>query len=745
METEKEFSVVDLVDSDPRFKSLKDELSRFKKGSDEYFLELINSMPLSSWPKYTAFLKQQAVPLETSNKPGYSPVYRSSLSKNDLVTCMDSIKLKTFYDHFQFAVRSWPQNDCLGVRPYDESSGQWLDHYEFEDYATVNERSRNIGSGIMTLVNTKRLRSLTSNDFIVSILSFNRPEWVLTDLACQQYSLTNTALYETLGPETSEYIMNLTESPVLLFAKSNMYRVMEIIPKLKFVNTLVVLEDIDNEELKIINDSIFAHSKNSLGEKVSLFSLRQVEEIGKLNQIPVIPPTPDSLYTISFTSGTTGMPKGVEMTHRNVASGIAFAFSTFRIPKHKRGKQLHDMCFLPLAHIFERMLLAYNISSGFGLGFLHKPDPAVLVEDLKILKPDVVSLVPRVLTKFEAGIKNALEKSGFQKNVASNIIEMKQTRITSKGGPDRSLMNYLIYHRVLIDKIRESLGLENASYMVTGSAPISYDTLVFLKSSLDIGMRQGFGMTESFAGVCLSEPHEKDAGSCGAIGISSECRLKSVPSMGYDAEKDLKGELQLRGPQIFKRYFKREDVTTESFDEEGWFSTGDVGRIDEKGRLYVIDRVKNFFKLAQGEYIAPEKIENSYLSSCPLITQIFVFGDSLQTYLVGVVGIDPDMVQQALIKENPSVKNMSASQLVEALNSDSKLRKQLLSIMNTFIKGLQGFEKVHNIYVGLEPLRVEDDVVTPTFKIKRPKATKFFKDQLDALYAEGSIIKNGNL
>ncbi|CCC70274.1 hypothetical protein NCAS_0E02040 [Naumovozyma castellii] len=742
--TPKDYSIAELVEKDPRYAAMKERLSGFRKGSDEYIKELVEALPLTSYPRYKTFLKQQAIPLKGSEIQGFSPTYRSSLSPERLVTCLDK-SLLSMYDHFLFSVRNWPDNDCLGRRQFDASTNTWGITYEFDSYRNIEARSRALGSGIMSLVNNKRKMPLDSNDFIVAILSHNNPEWVISDLASQAYSLTNTALYETLGPQTSEYIMNLTESPVLIFAKSNMFKVLRILPHLKFVNTLICMEEMNSEELSLINNSLLSNQVNSKNEVITLYSMKQVEQLGVLNQVPIIKPTADSVYTISFTSGTTGLPKGVEMTHRNITSGIAFGFSTFKNLKTRTDQPLHDLCFLPLAHIFQRMMVAYNFAMGVGMGFLHKPDPTVLVEDLQVLRPDAIALVPRVLTRFEAGIKSSLDKSAFQKNVANNILDSKISRATSKGGRDKSLMNFLVFHRVLIDKIRDSLGLTNASYIVTGSAPISKDTLLFLRSALDIGVRQGYGLTESFAGVCLSEPFERDVGSCGAIGISCECRLKSVPAMGYDAAKDLKGELQLRGPQIFDRYYKNPEETSKALDEEGWFSTGDVGFIDAKGRLHIIDRVKNFFKLQHGEYIAPEKIENTYLSSCPYITQIFIYGHPLKPHLIGIIGIDVQGVQKALERKNPEVRMWTGEQLVENLNTDRKLRCQLLTIINRYTVGLQGFEKMHNIHVGLEPLTVEDDVITPTLKIKRMNATKKFKEILDVLYEDGSLVKEGKL
>ncbi|QLQ80506.1 hypothetical protein HG537_0D05060 [Torulaspora globosa] len=736
-------TLTELVETDPRYRIVKEKLSCYQKGSDEYLAAFVDELPLTQYPTYGSFLKKQGVAVPGSQEDGYSPIFRSSLSPDRLISCVDA-KLATLYDHFMFSVRRWPKNDCLGYRPFDNSTGKYLDYYQFLSYEEVERRSRHIGGGIMSLVNVKRKKPLNSNDFMVAILSYNRVEWMLVDLACQMYSLADTALYETLGAETSHYIMNLTESPVLLFAQINMRKVIDLLPRLEHVNTLICLEDLDDSELRLFSDALLPLSTNSKGETISLFSLKQVERIGMLNELPVIPPTPDSLYTVSFTSGTTGMPKGVEMTHGNAAAGVAFTFSAMAVPPGKKNKQLHNMCFLPLAHIFQRMLVSFALSVGMGLGFLHSPDPSVLIEDMRILKPDMVALVPRILTRMEAGIKNSLEQSYTKKAVADSILSSKKARLLAHNGEDDSLMNQLVYQKLLINKIRDSLGLTNGSYLVTGSAPISPATLVFLRTALDIGTRQGYGLTETFAGICMSEAYEKDPGTCGAIGCAVECRLKSVPEMGYDAT-DLKGELQLRGPQVFSNYYLRPDETAAVLDEKKWYSTGDIASFDDQGRLRVIDRVKNFFKLSQGEYIAPEKIENVYLSSCPLITQAFVYGDSFKSYLVGVIGVDLDAVRKALSPKYPSMKDLPAAQAIESLNINKDLKRHFLSILNKYAKNLQGFEKLHNVYVGLEPLKLEDEVITPTLKIKRANASKHFKSILYGLYDEGSLIKNGKL
>ncbi|CCF59309.1 hypothetical protein KAFR_0G02780 [Kazachstania africana CBS 2517] len=709
----KTFSITNLIDSDPRYSKLKLKLESSKNSDDRdvYIKELLHSLPLTLYPSYETFLQRQAVPI--SSRPENGIVFRSSLSTDELVTCVDDTLL-TFYDHFMFVLRNFPEKDCLGYRPYNKLTNNWENYYKFDTYSQIFERCQDFGSGIISLISGS---SRDKKSFIVSILSQNNPEWVISDISCQIYSLTTTALYETLDPETLQYILNLTESPVLIFTMNNLAKIINSIPFLKHLKILICMDDLSKDEISIINNSIL-HSK-----KLALYSFKQVEQIGQLVKFEPIPPKPESIYTICFTSGTTGLPKGVELTQQNITAGLAFAFSAFDLEDFDKN-QLYDMCFLPLTHIFQRMITMYGLSIGLGIGFLHKPDPTVLIEDLKILKPNVLAVVPRILSKIESQIKLSIASS-----------TMKQISLK-------------LMKPIISQKIRDSLGFTNIAYLVTGSAPISKSTLIFLREILDIGVRQGYGMTETFAGICLSQTDEpkKSIGSSGAIGITSELKLKDVADMNYFT-KDLKGEILLRGPQIFAKYYKNEKDTNASIDQDGWFSTGDVGFVDENGRLHIIDRVKNFFKLSQGEYIAPEKIENSYLSSCPFINQIFIYGNSFESYLIGILSIDPEIVKSLLVGKKLISPKATIEELIDLLNNDKFLKRQLLSLINKTLEGknLLSFEKIHNFYVGVDLLKVEDNIITPTLKIKRHQATQFFKNELDILYQEGSLVREEKL
>ena len=184
-----------------------------------------------------------------------------------------------------------------------------------------------------------------------------------------------------------------------------------------------------------------------------------------------------------------------------------------------------------------------------------------------------------------------------------------------------------------------------------------------------MGIRQQYGLTESGAAITSTDDYEAKAGSCGTILPTGQLKLRSVKDMGYSIDR-LEGEVMLQGPQMFKGYYYNKEETDNSIDEDGWFHSGDIARIDPKtGRVSIIDRVKNFFKMQQGEYVSPEKIENRYLSSNPQITQLYVHGNSLQAYLVGIVGVEYEKGLKFLNEEFGFNKiDISEHELLEDLN-----------------------------------------------------------------------------
>ncbi|KAI3405203.2 hypothetical protein KGF56_001980 [Candida oxycetoniae] len=698
-----------------------------------------------------------AVELPGSKQDGYSPVYRNQYCPERLVENLHP-SLDTLYSLFESSLLLNGDKPAFGVREKiinPEDGTVTFGKYQWQDYNTIRQRRNNLASGIFFILNNNPyktdslvhqsmqyncLRKPQDESFVLTIFSHNRPEWALCDLASIAYSITNTALYDTLGPNTSKYILSLTESPIVVCSKEKIKLLIELKrdnrEELANLITIVSMDDLDltGKDMEL---QLFADEQN-----ITLFDFQHVEKLGTVAPLQPIPPAPDTRFTISFTSGTTGAnPKGVVITNKNAVAGLVFRY----IRSYKPNERQVLYSFLPLAHVYERANIQGSLSMGAAIGFPQGKSPLALFDDVRELQPTMLSLVPRVLTKLEAAIKaqtiNNSAKPWVQYVFTKAINE--KLRLQAIPNSDDSNTSHLVYDR-LLNALRHKVGLGSVSGFTVGSSPINSDTIKFVKAALNVGISNGYGSTETFAGFVGSFKFDHDPGSIGTIGITTECRLKDLPEMGYTSANPNgpKGELLLRGPQIFKEYYKNPEATSEAFDEDGWFLTGDVARIDpaNRNRIFIIDRVKNFFKLAQGEYVTPEKIENIYLSAFPYIQQIFVHGNSFESYLVGVIGLDP-LTIGGYIKSRFHDEITDKEDII-LFFSEPKNKRIFLQDLNNSTKGnLQGFEKLHNVEILFEPLTVGSGVITPTLKIRRPICTKFFEDTLNKLYAEGSILR----
>jgi long-chain acyl-CoA synthetase len=645
-----------------------------------------------------------ATPVPGTEKEGHTLIYRNSAIKDELLSAIHP-QLDNLETLFQHAVNLYGNMNCLGYRIC--SPGSLDSHYTFYTYNQIKERRDNLAAGILHLVKDE--------DAIVSIYAENRYEWVLTDLATSSVSLPNTALYDTLGPEASKYILELTRSPILFLSGGMISKILDL--KRSFLPDLAILISFDPFTPELVEEASY------LG--IRLLGLGEIEQIGASNKpVSLQRPTSETIHTICFTSGTTGPPKGVLIKHKNTVAFTVFVTCLReRLNSHynrnhglmdynldDEGEQIRHLCSLPLAHIYERSSTTYYINNGISVAF---PSNGMLslIDDWRALRPHHVGSVPRVWNRIETVVKNLLD--GYDLDSLNEVDTL-----------------------LLQNKVRDTLGLNKIRDCVTGSAPLSKDTIEFLSKWICVGFGQGYGTTETLAGICTMDPFHAGGifNSVGPIGTTCEVRLKDVPSLNYlTTDKPWpRGELLVRGNQIFDGYYKRPDLTKDSFDEDGFFQTGDVVTFDPAGNMYIIDRVKNFFKLAQGEFVAPEKIENAYLANCRIIQQIFVHGDSLKNYLVAVVGVEPE-VFQFFLREHGITAELGE---IGKYFKDRKVKTHFVEKINSQVKGLQGFEKVHNVDLSVVPLA--GDVLTPTLKLKRDVARVEFKSVIRSLYREGS-------
>ncbi|KAI3406483.2 hypothetical protein KGF56_000615 [Candida oxycetoniae] len=697
-----------------------------------------------------------SVKIPGTAKPGFSEIYRNGAFPNGLKSCILP-ELDTYHAIFNSGVSRHPNSPCLAYHEFDYENDLHLERYATISYTEVQERKKNLVGGLFFLLESNNYKDLSleahqkivnhSRDyksydkdnfsFVVTFYSGNRPEWIIADLACSSSTITSTALYDTLGPKSSKFILEVTESPVIIASKSKISNLINLKKKnpqdLKALIMMVSMDPLTKHDAALI--------KEADANKIKVFDIHQVEKIGAIFPREETPPHAESIFTITFTSGTTGAnPKGVVLAQKAAAAAISSI--SILLPHHSNFK---EFSFLPLAHIFERHMSASVFLFGGSVAFPRLGGtPLTLFEDLKLWKPTFMANVPRIFSKIEASIKAATVDSTSKLNRAlySQAFEKKRQKQLENGNKGE----HFIYDQTLIKKLRKNIGFDNIEYCFTGGAPISPDTIKFLKSSLGIGFSQGYGSSESFAGVLMALPlHSSSTGTCGAISPCVEARLRDLPEMGYRLtdKGGPRGEMLLRGPQMFAQYFKNIEETEKATDKEGWFSTGDVVQITEAGYFVVIDRVKNFFKLAQGEYVTPEKIENTYLTSNSILTQVYAHGNSMQSYLVGIVGIDPVTIVPFLRKQCNVTADLSNRETLLEICNKRDIRTHILLYINTNVGSkLNGFEKLHNVFFDIEPLRLERDVITPTSKLKRPVASKFFKPQINAMYEEGSILKN---
>uniref|UniRef100_A0A8R7QDE5 4-coumarate--CoA ligase n=1 Tax=Triticum urartu TaxID=4572 RepID=A0A8R7QDE5_TRIUA len=355
---------------------------------------------------------------------------------------------------------------------------------------------------------------------------------------------------------------------------------------------------------------------------------------GKMSSQTYRPPKPEDVATICYTSGTTGTPKGAVLSHENLIANVAG--SSLGVKFYPSDVYIS---YLPLAHIYERAnqiaLLHYGVAIGFYQG-----DNLKLMDDLAALRPTVFASVPRLYNRIYSAITNAVKDSGgLKERLFRTAYNAKRQALVNGRNPSP------MWDKLVFNKIKARLG-GRVRLMTSGASPLSADVMEFLRICFGGEVLEGYGMTETSCVITTMDIGDKLIGHVGSPNPSCEVKLVDVPEMNYTCEDQPypRGEICVRGPTIFRGYYKDEVQTRDVIDNDGWLHTGDIGLWLPGGRLKIIDRKKNIFKLAQGEYIAPEKIENVY-AKCKFIAQCFIYGDSFNSFLVAIVAVEPDVLK----------------------------------------------------------------------------------------------------
>ncbi|XP_061643760.1 long-chain-fatty-acid--CoA ligase 1-like isoform X1 [Phyllopteryx taeniolatus] len=637
-------------------------------------------------------LKMQSVEV-----PGGEFVYQSALLNGDSLLTHFYDDAKTMYEFFLRGAQVSNNGPFLGSR---KPKGP----YEWMSYQEVMERTENLGSAFLHNGHSK------ATDPNIGIFSQNRPEWTITELACYAYSLVSVPLYDTLGAEAINYIIDKASiSTIVCDVADKVNLVLDCVKDKKYtVKTIVVMES-PSEEL--------VDRGKQAG--IDILSLREMEAIGKANYHQPVPPRPEDMAVICFTSGTTGNPKGAILSHKNIVSNCS-AFLQLTQATCLLGPRDIHISFLPLAHMFERVVQGVMMVQGSKIGYF-QGDIRLLMDDLCTLKPTVFPVVPRLLNRIYDKIFGQANTS--VKRWLLNFAYSRKEAEMSKGIVRRDS----IWDRLIFRKVQASLG-GCVRLMITGAAPVSPTVLTFLRTALGCQFYEGYGQTECTAGCTLTMPGDWTAGHVGAPLPCNFIKLVDVAEMNYLAVNG-EGEVCVKGPNVFQGYLNDPEKTAETIDADGWVHTGDIGKWLPNGTLKIVDRKKHIFKLSQGEYIAPEKIENVYVRSDG-VAQVFVHGDSLQSFLVAVVVPDHDFLC------GWTKRTMGVEGSYNALCSRADVKAAILDDMVRLGKeaGLKSFEQVKAICLHPELFSIDNGLLTPTLKAKRNELRQHFRSQMDELY-----------
>ncbi|OMJ30242.1 Long-chain-fatty-acid-CoA ligase 5 [Smittium culicis] len=675
-------------------------------------------------------MKSYAVP--NSNKPGESPVLRNPLNKDSME--LTSYKnVKTAYDMFWNSVKIAPNSNYLGKRLYDPATKEY-GKYVFQSYAQVATRVENFASGLIHInqLSLGKVGGSIERQFPIAIYANNCPEWAISERAAFTQSLYTVSLYDTLGESSVEYIINHSETPLIICSVdkvAKLLRMSHLIPNIRNIVVIDSFEDIckyseDSSAIPINTNSVSILKEWAASRNIGLYDFKQVEDLGLKHKLPHCPPSPQDIYTICYTSGTTGNPKGALTTHSAYTVAAKTSSETLGVTEP------HVMIsYLPLAHTYGRNLENFITLTQGSIGYF-RGDITKIVEDCQALQPTLFASVPRLLNRlYDAMTAASIHAPGLKGIIARKAVSDKLYNLKAGKGNLHS-----IWDRLLFNKMRAVIS-KRLQFVNTGSAPLEGNVLDFLRVALACTVTEGFGMTETSSISLIQSKDENTSGNIGIPFLGTEAKLIDVKEMDYlvTDKPNPRGELCVRGPHLFSGYLKDEEKTKECFLEDGWFATGDIARINTDGTVSIIDRKKNIFKLSQGEYVAPEKIEN-VLSKHPLVMQSFVHGDSFRHFLVGVIVPDKEQfIPWAKKILGSNANNMEYSELLSDPTINKSVLKELDNISTK--SKLQGFEKVKAIYLEENEFDIEkNSLLTPTMKLKRSDAAKYYSDQIVKLY-----------
>ena len=629
--------------------------------------------------------------------------------------------IATSYENFRVSVSQYPDAPYLGHRGLG-AKGEALP-YKWENYKEVGSRVDQFASGLMKLGLCPSVEDVElKNRGVLGLFSVNRPEWVIAEQACFCYSLIPVPMYDTLNVDTFALLVNQVKGlRTVVCSISTAKTAIAAKSKCPRLQCLVVMTG-DGGMPKF----------NNIPTDLRILSFSEIEKAGgpPKSHPPHHPPTQTDIFTFCYTSGTSGEPKGALISHGNLITNLS-GISACIFPLVDSDVHLS---YLPLPHMMERVIQAMVTWAGGSIGFF-QGDPIKILDDLLALRPTIFPSVPRVLNRLKDRVNQQIhETGGLAQRIFDWGMKWKQANLLNPKIQDP--LSLPVFD-ILFERIKVKLGLNRVRGVLTGSAPIAGSTLSWLRALLGVPVMEGYGMTECTLVATIQSLNDFSVGNVGGPIPGIEIKLVDVKEMGYlSSDKthggmscEGRGEIWLRGPSVFKGYYGLPDKTAETISD-GWLKTGDIALWTIQGQLKIIDRKKNIFKLANGEYVASEKIEAIIVQVFPIM-QVFVFGDSFRNSLVSVIVPNPETFQSWANTNLPNMKSSSIPEMCKNNTINSIILRDIQKACTN--AGLLPFEIVRAIHIEPIPWN-QDTLLTPTFKLKRADAAFFYAKQIDQMY-----------
>ena len=514
----------------------------------------------------------------------------------------------------------------------------------------------------------------------VGIFANSSPFWLIFDFAILQVGAISVPIFANIS--TTNLNFEIKDSAM----------------KFMFIDSQERLKDIEKE-----NSHLTFITHNFCIKEPNFYNFDEILVIGKQicdsSGFTSFEANPDDVFSIIYTSGNTGTPKGVMLSHKNIVTQLHDINKLIDLPKGEVALSL-----LPLAHIFERTVMSYYLSRGISIYFV---DDVLNVANLmKVVKPTIMTVVPRLLEKIFNKIKaQILEKPFFSRVIASLAFSY-----ALKENLDKSSILFKIYDKLVYSKFREIFG-SRVDKLVSGGAPLSKDIALFFVN-IGVPVYQGYGMTEFSPVISTNYPNANKVGSCGKVIPSAKIKITA------------NDELLVRGDSLMLGYLNQEELTKNTIDSDGWLHTGDVAHLDEDGYLFIKSRIKDIFKTSTGEYVNAVEIEqklskNRYIEFAVVISQN-------RKYTTALLFVDKEKYENA--------KKLNKNLTIEEYYNKDDILKNISNHINSVNSGLNKWEKIVNYKILTNDISIETGELTPSMKISRSKIEEKYENIINSMY-----------